>query len=68
MLGTQKAHARLFYDFDLETHIPENHLVRGIDRFLDLRELHADLRAFTVTPGDHQSTRNSVSACSSSAM
>lgn len=46
MLGTQKAHARLFYEFDLETHIPENHLVRGIDRFLDLRELRADLRGF----------------------
>lgn len=46
MLGTQKAHARLFYDFDLGTHISENHLVRGIDRFLDLRELHADLRGF----------------------
>ena len=46
MLGFQKAHARLFYEFDLETHIPENHLVRGIDRFLDLRELRADLRGF----------------------
>lgn len=50
MLGTQKAHARLFYEFDLETHIPENHLVRGIDRFLDLRELHADLRGFYSHP------------------
>jgi len=46
MLGTQKAHARLFYEFDLETHIPENHLVRGIDRILDLRELHVDLHGF----------------------
>lgn len=36
MLGTQKVHARLFYEFDLETHIPADHLLRGINRFLDL--------------------------------
>lgn len=46
MLGRQKAHARLFYAFDLETHIPSDHLVRGIDRFLDLADLHDEMRAF----------------------
>lgn len=46
MLGTQKVHARLFYEFDLETHIPADHLLRGIDRFLDLNDLHDEMRSF----------------------
>ena len=46
MLGTQKVHARLFYEFDLETHIPADHLLRGIDRFLDLDGLHEEMRSF----------------------
>ncbi|WBU62259.1 IS1182 family transposase [Paracoccus albus] len=46
MLGRQKVHARLFYEFDLETHIPADHLLRGIDRFLDLDGLHDDMRGF----------------------
>ncbi len=36
MMGTQEAPARLFYDFDLEAHVPANHLLREIDRFLDV--------------------------------
>lgn len=31
-------------EFDLATYIAQNHLMCGIDRFLDLRELNADLR------------------------
>ncbi|QDY69414.1 hypothetical protein [Qingshengfaniella alkalisoli] len=42
MLGTLKAHPRLFYEFDLETHIPENHLVRGIDRVCVISERDID--------------------------
>ena len=34
---------RLFYSFNLEDHIPANHLLRRIDRCLDL----SDLRALT---------------------
>lgn len=34
---------RLFYSFSLEDHIPQNHLLRGIDRFLDLSELRKHL-------------------------
>ena len=30
--GGQK---QLFYSFNLETHVPVDHLLRGIDRFLD---------------------------------
>ncbi len=28
---------RLLYSFNLDDHIPPDHLLRGIDRFLDLR-------------------------------
>jgi transposase len=34
---------RLFYSFNLEDHVPQNHLLRGIDRFLDLSELRKHL-------------------------
>jgi transposase len=30
---------RLFYSFNLEDHIPTNHLLRSIDRCLDLSDL-----------------------------
>src|SRR3546814_14206580 len=35
--------APLFYAFNLEDHVPANHLLRGIGRFLDLSELHQHL-------------------------
>ena len=34
---------RLFYSFNLDEHIPQNHLLRGIDRCLDLSELRQQL-------------------------
>ena len=34
---------RLFYSFNLEDHVPANHLLRGIDECLDLTELRAHL-------------------------
>ena len=34
---------RLFYSFKLEDHIPRNHLLRGIDRYLDLSSLRQHL-------------------------
>lgn len=44
MMGRQEvAQAPLFYSFNLDSHIPANHLLRGIDRFLDLSELHQHL-------------------------
>lgn len=36
MMGIQQAPARLFYDFDLEAHVPADHLQRQIDHFLDI--------------------------------
>jgi len=41
--GTQE---RLFYSFNLEDHVPQNHLLRGIDRFLDLSELREHLAEY----------------------
>lgn len=47
MIGFQADHQeRLFYSFNLEDHIPQNHLLRGIDRHLDLSDLHQHLADF----------------------
>src|SRR5512141_2994821 len=37
---------QLFYSFNLEDHVPADHLVRGIDRCLDLSELPRQLAPF----------------------
>ena len=36
----------LFYGFSLERHIPDDHLLRKIDRFVDLSELRSYLGAY----------------------
>ena len=44
MMGQQSGgQDRLFYSFNLEEHIPQNHLLRGIDQCLDLSELRQHL-------------------------
>ena len=45
MMGTQTAPERFFYDFCLEDHVPDNHLLRRIDRFLDLDSVRRELAA-----------------------
>src|SRR3979490_3330925 len=37
---------RLFYSFNLDEHVPADHLRRGIDRFLDLADLRQHLAPF----------------------
>jgi transposase len=37
---------RLFYSFNLDAHVPADHLLRGIDRHLDLEELRRHLAKF----------------------
>ena len=39
-------HRQLFYSFNLDDHVPSDHLLRGIDRFLDLSELRRHLAPF----------------------
>lgn len=46
MMGSQGAQEQLFYSFSLEDHVPKDHLLRGIDRFLDLSELRGQLAPF----------------------
>ncbi|NPC55341.1 transposase [Caenimonas soli] len=47
MMGNQGAgQAPLFYAFNLEDHVPRDHLLRGIDRFLDLSDLRRHLAPF----------------------
>jgi transposase len=47
MLGPrQEAQAALFYEFSLEDHVPQDHLLRSIDRFVDLSSARAYLADF----------------------
>jgi transposase len=47
MMGQHSgAQDRLFYSFNLDAHVPADHLLRGIDRFLDLNELRQHLAPF----------------------
>jgi hypothetical protein len=36
----------LFYEFSLERHVPATHLLRPIDRFVDLSDLRRHLALF----------------------
>ncbi|MBM84421.1 MAG: IS5/IS1182 family transposase, partial [Rhodospirillaceae bacterium] len=47
MMGpTQEAQPALFYEFSLEEHVPQNHLLRFIDRFVDLSGIRSYLADF----------------------
>jgi len=51
MMGTQAAPERLFYDFCLEDHVPGDHMLRLIDRFLDLGDIREKLAPFYCSIG-----------------
>ena len=47
MMGhRQVEQAALFYEFSLERHVPADHLLRSIDRFVDLQEIRQELAPF----------------------
>lgn len=47
MMGPkQEAQAALFYEFSLEDHVPQNHLLRSIERHLDLSSIRGHLADF----------------------
>ena len=47
MMGTKGGDQdRLFYSFNLDKHVPAEHLLRRIDRFLDLSELRRHLEPY----------------------
>jgi transposase len=51
MMGVQTAPAQLFYDFCLNDHVPDDHLVRRIDQFIDLEKVRTELRPFYSSIG-----------------
>jgi len=47
MMGDRRVdQGALFYEFSLERHVPQDHLLRSIDRFVDLEGVRAHLRSF----------------------
>jgi len=52
MMGhRQVEQATLFYEFSLERHIPTDHVLRSIDRFVELGELRQELAPFYSAMG-----------------
>jgi hypothetical protein len=49
---------RLFYSFNLDGHVPANHLLRGINQFLDLSDLRAYLAPFYSHTGRRHALRS----------
>lgn len=47
----QEAQAALFYEFSLEDHVPDDHLLRTIDRFVDLAHIRPHLAPFYSSAG-----------------
>src|SRR5674476_1381696 len=43
--------AALFYEFSLEAHVPADHFLRSIDRFVELGDLRRELAAFYSAMG-----------------
>ena len=49
MMGhRQVEQAALFYEFSLERHVPPDHLLRSIDRFVELGEVVGNWRRSTA--------------------
>ena len=52
MMGPrQEAQGALFYEFSLEDHVPADHLMRSIDRFVDLSGIRTHLAPFYSSTG-----------------
>jgi transposase len=52
MMGhRQVEQAALFYEFSLERHVPPDHLLRSIDRFVELSEVRRELTPFYSSTG-----------------
>jgi hypothetical protein len=47
MMGSRQIEqGALFYNFSIDGHVPADHLLRAIDRFVDLSELRRELAPF----------------------
>jgi len=52
MMGARTVmHEALFYSFSLEDHVPQSHLLRAVDRFVDLNGIREKLRPFYSETG-----------------
>lgn len=52
MMGPRQVEqAALFYEFSLDRHVPGDHLLRSIDRFVDLSEVRRELAPFYSSMG-----------------
>ncbi|MBA3505272.1 MAG: transposase [Betaproteobacteria bacterium] len=52
MMGEQGSKQdQLFYSFNIDDHVPADHLLRGVDRFLDLSDLRQHLATFYSNTG-----------------
>ncbi|CAN0603151.1 unnamed protein product, partial [Ectocarpus sp. 12 AP-2014] len=52
MMGPrQVAQSALFYEFSIEYHVPQDHVLRGIDRFVDLSGIRRHLAPFYSSTG-----------------
>lgn len=52
MMGPrQVSQGALFYEFSLERHVPDDHLLRAIDRVVDLGDVRAQLAPSTARRG-----------------
>ena len=51
MMGVQATSARLFYDFCLDDYVPSDHILRSIDRHLDLDDVRQALKPFYSSTG-----------------
>lgn len=52
MMGPrQEAQSALFYEFSIEDYVPQDHLLRGINRFVDLCGIRQHLAPFYSSTG-----------------
>ena len=52
MMGERRVRQdALFYEFSLEDHVPEGHLLRSIDRFVELDGLRQELAPYYSEKG-----------------
>lgn len=59
MMGERAvAQAALFYSFRLERHVPADHLLRSIDRFVDLSGIREELKFLYSETDDLRSIRS----------
>jgi transposase len=52
MMGPRQVdQAALFYEFSLERHVPATHVLRSIDRFVDLSHVRSHVAPFYSSTG-----------------